>query len=144
MKKILSILVFAAVFGLLIGSVAASSIEMVSHDFDGNFDMNVPKNATFKKVDSSGFLESTVAYYDAGDNLNVTYTLQDVNDTVKNAMSQLSKLGVNFTTDGDIKYASVGNMSEILYQKNGELVILSSDKLDMNTLKEMAHSIKLV
>ena len=48
MKKIFTILIALAAFGLVIGGVSAA-VELVDHDFDGHFKLKVPKNATFKK-----------------------------------------------------------------------------------------------
>ena len=41
MKKILTILMFVAAFGLVIGC-ASAAVDLTDHDFDGHFSMKVP------------------------------------------------------------------------------------------------------
>ena len=50
MKKIITILIFAAVFGLVIGSVAAAE-----HDFDGHFSLDVPVNVFYTDASADGY-----------------------------------------------------------------------------------------
>jgi hypothetical protein len=74
MKKILAILMFVAVFGLVMG--CASAVDLTDHDFDGHFNMKVPKNATFKLTDSSdGLLSDGDTYHDSVNNLTVVYVM---------------------------------------------------------------------
>ena len=85
MKKIFAILIVLATLGLVMGGVSAA-VELVDHDFDGHFKLKVPKNATFKKIDSSGgLLDDAVSYSDSANDMNITYLMSsDVDDSLVN------------------------------------------------------------
>ena len=50
MKKIL---MFAVVFGLLLGTVSA--VDLQEHDFDGHFTLDVPGNAFYVDASADGY-----------------------------------------------------------------------------------------
>ena len=68
MKKILTILMFAAAFGMLMGSVSAA-LDMHEHDFDGKCTVNLPDEhwigdqVPFGKAISGGGI--TVHYFNS-------------------------------------------------------------------------------
>lgn len=132
MKKIMTILMFAAIFGLLICSVSAT--EWVEHDFDGHFTLKVPGNY-WMAVGSGGH------QYENDKGINIQhYTIDDINGAT--FAEYISSLGLkDGKTDGDLtvfqndgKYVIVANSSDELY--------IITDK-DLNEAKAIAESADL-
>lgn len=143
MKKILSILMFVAVFGLVMG--CASAVDLTDHDFDGHFSMKVPKNATFKLTNSSdSLLSNGDTYYDSANNLTITYVMDaDVNDgLVDKCVKDLKDHGANVSKKDNLNLIDAHGLNVILFQKDMELIMMQSTGLDMNTLESMAQSVK--
>ena len=143
MKKIFTILIALAAFGLVIGGVSAA-VELVDHDFDGHFKLKVPKNATFKKTDSaSGLLDDAVAYSDSANDLNVTYLMSsDVDDSLVNkTLKDLKDKGANVTKTGDMYKIDANGLNGALRIKDVELVIVVTTHFDMDTVVSMVESL---
>lgn len=146
MKRILAILMFAAVFGLVMGTVAAS-IDLESHDFDSNFQMKVPKNSTFNKTDTNGlfhtgFLETGVSYYDPVNKINITYANDNgVNDSfVDETVNKMKDAGGELSKKGDINQIKSSAINIVIFHKGNEMIMMASTTIDSDTLTSMAES----
>ena len=143
MKKIFTILIALAAFGLVIGGVSAA-VELVDHDFDGHFKLKVPKNATFKKTDSaSGLLDDAVAYSDSANDLNVTYLMSsDVDDSLVNkTLKDLKDKGANVTKNNDLYKIDANGLNGAIKIKDAEMVMVMTTHFDMDTIVNMVESL---
>lgn len=144
MKKILTILMFLAAFGLIMGC-ASAAVELTDHDFDGHFSMKVPKNATFKLTNSSdGLLSNGDTYHDSVNNLSIVYVMDaDVNDSlVEKTVKELKDHGADVTKKDNLNLIDAHGLNVIIFQKDMELLMIDSTELDMDTLTTMALSVK--
>ena len=133
MKKILTILMFAAVFGLVIGSVAAA--ELQEHDFNGQFKLKVPGNYWMANAGADGH------QYEDGHGIKIQYlTLNDIKGGT--FADYLASQGLkNAQKDGNYQ----------VFQKDGKYVVVtnSSDEMfiitdkDLNEAKAIADSADL-
>ena len=143
MKKIFAILIVLATLGLVMGGVSAA-VELVDHDFDGHFKLKVPKNATFKKTDSSGgLLDDAVSYSDSANDMNITYLMSsDVDDSLVNkTLKDLKAKGANVTKTGDMYKIGANELNGALRIKDVEMVMVLSTHYDMDTLVSMVESL---
>lgn len=144
MKKALAILMFVAAFGLVLG-FASAAVDLTDHDFDGHFSMKVPKNATLKLKDSSdGFFEDGDTYYDSVNNLTIVYVMSgDVNDTlVDKYVKEMKDHGADVSKKDNLNLIDAHGLNAILFQKDGELLLIESTGLNMDTITTMAQSAK--
>ena len=133
MKKILTILMFAAVFGLVMGSVAAA--ELQEHDFNGQFKLKVPGNYWMANAGADGH------QYEDGHGIKIQYlTLDDIKGGT--FADYLTSQGLkNAQNDGNY----------LVFQKDGKYVVVtnSSDEMfiitdkDLNEAKAIADSADL-
>ena len=132
---------FAAVFGLIMGSVAAS-VDLEEHDFDANFNMKVPKNSTFSKTDSNGFFETAASYYDPVNKINISYINDDgVNDQIINqTVTKMKEAGGELSKKGDINQIKSSAINEVVFHKGDNMILMGSPNLDIDTLTAMAES----
>ncbi|WP_296881732.1 hypothetical protein [uncultured Methanobrevibacter sp.] len=130
MKKILTILMFAAVFGIVMGSVAAADLQ--EHDFNGQFKLKVPGNYWMANAGADGH------QYEDGHGIKIQYlTLNDIKggtfaDYLASQGLKNGKIDGNyqiFQKDG--KYVVVANSSDEMY--------IITDK-DLNEAKAIAES----
>ena len=130
MKKIITILMFAAVFGLVMGSVAAADLQ--EHDFNGQFTLDVPGNYWMANAGADGH------QYEDGNGIKIQYlTLDDINggtfaEYLTSQGLKDGKADGNFTIfQNDGKYVVVVNSSDEMY--------IITDK-DLNEAKAIAAS----
>ena len=134
MKKILTILMFLAVFGMLIGSVSA--VDLHPHDFDGKFTLDVPSD------DFSRPPVGTSKYHDKSNNLYIEYlTIEDVQkqncknfDEYINECLRLDEV----ESDGNLTIFQDGKDYVVTVHSDDELFIITDDNL--NVAKEIAKS----
>lgn len=138
MKKIITILVFAAVLGLVMGSVTAADLQ--AHDFDGKFTLDVPGNYWMG-------VGSPANTYDNGNGVKITYyTLDDIhkrgNTDFDDYINELVGKGLK----------PIGNESNIAMYKNNDkytVFIHSDDEIyaitdpDLDEAKAIAASARL-
>lgn len=129
MKKIITILMFAAVFGLVMGSVAAAE-----HDFDGHFSLDVPVNVFYTDASADGYKYIS----NDGQGLGIQYiTTDDINgasfaDYIDSLGLSNPKIDGNFTIfQDDGKYVVITNSSDEMY--------IITDK-DLDEAKAIAES----
>ena len=107
--------------------------------------MKVPKNATFKLTDAdNGIFGSGDSYHDSVNNLSATYLMSaDVNDSfVDKYVNQFKDKGADVSKKGDLNIIDGHGINVIMFQKDGELLMIESTQLDMDTLTTMAESVK--
>lgn len=114
MKKILTILMFAAVLGLVMGSVSAADLQ--AHDFNGQFTLDVPGNYWMANAGAEGH------QYEDGHGIIIQYlTLNDIKsgtfaDYLNSQGLKDGKIDDNFTVfQKDGKYVVVTNSSSEMY-----------------------------
>ena len=114
MRKIFKIFMFAAVFGLVMGSVSAADLQ--SHDFNGQFTLDVPGNYWMANAGADGH------QYEDGNGIKIQYlTLSDIGggtfaDYLTSQGLKDGKTDGNFTVfQSDGKYVVVANSSEEMY-----------------------------
>ena len=132
MKKIL---MFAVVFGLLLGTVSA--VDLQEHDFDGHFTLDVPGNAFYVDASADGYKYIS----NDGQGLGIQYiTTDDINGA--SFADYIDSLGLsNPQIDGNFT----------IFQDNGKYVVItnSSDEMyiitdkDLNEAKAIAASADL-
>ena len=113
MKKKTGYLIVLAVFCLFAVS-AAYALDLQSHDFDGHFTMDVPKDASIKKVNES--YEGGVVYTDSKNNINITYT-----DSVN------YEGGLHFSADPGTSMSKRGNYSVVEFPDGSNMVTLKNE-----------------
>ena len=133
MRKILMILMFAAVFGLVMGSVAAA--ELQEHDFNGQFKLKVPGNYWMANAGADGH------QYEDGHGIKIQYlTLNDIKGEtfadylVSQGLKNAQKDGNYQVFQKDGKYVVVTNSSDEMF--------IITDK-DLNEAKAIADSADL-
>lgn len=124
---------FAAAFGLMMGSVAAEDLQ--AHDFNGQFTLDVPGNYWMANAGAVGH------QYEDGNGIKIQYiTLNDING--KTFTDYVNSLGLsNPKTDGNFT----------IFQDNGKYVVItnSSDEMyiitdkDLDEAKAIAESVDL-
>ena len=124
---------FAAVFGIVMGSVAAADLQ--THDFNGQFTLDVPGNYWMANAGADGH------QYEDGNGIIIQYlTLSDINggsfaDYLASQGLKDGKVDGKFTVfQKDGKYVVVANSSDEMY-------IITDKNLD--EAKAMAASAKL-
>lgn len=120
MKKIL---MFAVVFGLLLGTVSA--VDLQEHDFDGHFKLDVPGNAFYVDASADGYKYTS----NDGQGLTIQYL---TTDDIKGASFEdyIDSLGLK---DGKID----GKFT--VFQKDGKYVVItnSTDEMYIITDKDL-------
>lgn len=116
MKKIITVLIFAAVFGLLLGTVSAADLQ--EHDFDGHFSLDVPVNVFYTDASADGYKYIS----NDGQGLGIQYiTTDDINgasfaDYIDSLGLSNPQIDGNFTIfQDDGKYVVITNSSEEMY-----------------------------
>lgn len=121
-EKIFSILIFVAVFGMLIGSVSAT--ELHSHDFDGRFTLDVPSDK-FSYMNAG-----ECKYTDYENNIVIEYfTLDEMHgDSFE---SYIDSLGLKEVGNEDnLTIYQDGSDYVIPIYSDEELIIITDDDLD--------------
>lgn len=138
MKKILGILMFLAVFGMLIGSVAAVDLE--EHDFNGHFTLKVPGHywmGTNSKGDS----------YDNGNGVKIShFTVAQIkergNENFEDYINELVDKGLKpMGNDGNISIYKNNDKYTVFVQSDEEIYAITDPDLD--EAKEIAKSADL-
>lgn len=116
MKKIVTILMFAAVIGMIMSSVSA--VDLQEHDFDGHFKLDVPGNAFYVDASADGYKYTS----NDGQGLTIQYiTTDDINcasfaDYIDSLGLSNPQIDGNFTIfQDDGKYVVITNSSEEMY-----------------------------
>ena len=135
MKKILTILMFAAVIGMIMSSVSAVNLQ--EHDFDGHFKLDVPGNAFYADASADGYKYTS----NDGQGLTIQYiTTDDINgasfaDYIDSLGLKDGKTDGNFTVfQKDGKYVVIANSTDEMY--------IITDK-DLDEAKAIAESADL-
>jgi hypothetical protein len=131
---------------LLVVLMALLSLSAVNAmDFDGNFEMDVPKNTSFEKTSSFFGLDigNTKVYQDFENDINISYI--SVNDDGKYFNDMIETIekepNVNLTKEDDLYLITTERFNIILFNKNHEIIAVSASGLDFDELKEMANSV---
>ncbi|WP_458452917.1 hypothetical protein [Methanobrevibacter sp.] len=119
MKKIITILMFAAIFGLVMGSVAATE-----HDFDGHFSLDVPESYWGHDMNTEGYKY----YNDQG--INVEYiTIEDINGA--SFEEYINSIGLeNGMADGNFTIFQDGDKYVVVTKSDDEMYIITDKDLD--------------
>lgn len=135
MKKIITILMFVAAFGLLLSSVSAADLQ--EHDFDGHFSLDVPVNAFYKDANAEGQKYTS----NDGQGLTIQYlTTDDLSgasfaDYIDSLGLKDGRTDGNFTVfQKDGKYVVIANSTDEMY--------IITDK-DLDEAKAIAESADL-
>ena len=130
-KKIFAVLLFAALIGIVMGSVAA--IELQEHDFNGQFTLDVPGNYWMANANADGH------EYQDGNGITVQYlTTKDINgatfaDYIASLGLKDGKTDGNFTVfQNDGKYVVITNSSDEMY------IITDKDLTEAKAIAESA------
>ena len=110
---------FAAVFGLVIGSVAAAE-----HDFDGHFSLDVPESYWGHDMNTEGYKY----YNDQG--INVEYiTIEDINGA--SFEEYINSIGLeNGMADGNFTIFQDGDKYVVVTKSDDEMYIITDKDLD--------------
>ncbi|WP_459538018.1 hypothetical protein [Methanobrevibacter sp.] len=126
MKRILTVLMFVAVFGMLCGSVVAA--DMHEYDFDGKFTLEVPSD------DFDRHPVGTNTFNDKNNNLKIEYfTMEEINN--KNCenfdvyIDECLRLD-EVESDGDMTVFQDGDEYVVTVQSEDVLVIITSNDLE--------------
>ena len=132
-KRIFAVLLFVAVIGIVMGSVAAT--ELQEHDFNGQFTLDVPGNYWMANAGAEGH------QYEDGNGIIVQYlTTEDINgatfaDYIASLGLKDGKADGNFTVfQKDGKYVVIANSTDEMY--------IITDK-DLDEAKAIAESADL-
>ena len=127
MKRILTVLMFVAVFGMLCGSVVAADLE--PYDFKGKFTLDVPKDFDLARQ----AIGNPNKFSDSNSDLYIEYyTIDDVQamncndfDEYINECLRLDEI----ETDGDLTVFKDGNDYVVTVHSDEELFIIVDDDL---------------
>lgn len=123
-----------------------ATVELESHDFDGNFKMDVPKGASIKETtDSEAKYNGAIVYTDSTNDLNITYVENDdVNDKyVDEVITNLEKeTGAKVTKNGNLNVVSVGPWNEVIFNDGNKMMMIVTSQLDLDTITSMAQSVE--
>lgn len=126
---------------------ASGNKELKSQNFFGFFKMDVPKDSDFGDTedDDKKVVADTVYYTDAVNNITIQYINNEAyNDTVvKQTIDGLKQSGANVTVEGDIYAISGNGTNEVIFHKAPKTFTISSNNVDLDTLKDMASSIEI-
>lgn len=136
MKRILTVLMFVAVFGMLCGSVVAADLE--PYDFKGKFTLDVPKDFDLARQ----AIGNPNKFSDSNSDLYIEYyTIDDVQamncndfDEYINECLRLDEI----ETDGDLTVFKDGNDYVVTVHSDEELFIIVDD--DLEEAKKIASS----
>ena len=109
MRKTTSYLLVLAIVAMFLVT-AVSAIDLQTHDFDGHFKMDVPKDASFKKVNDT--YESGAVYIDEKNSITVSYTDKE----------NYSGSFPSFTADAGTKMYEDGNYSVMEFPDGTKLI----------------------
>lgn len=116
-----------------------------SDAFDNLFKMDIPKKSEFEKINEEGNESySTVSFKDYNKDIAVNYVESDDMDAVKEHISEMIGLNDgNLTEEGNLTIAETvyGENSVYVFSDN-KAVEVSSSKVDLDILKEMAKSVE--
>ena len=96
MKKITNYIVILAVIGMFL-MTAVCALDLETQDFDGHFKMDVPKDASFEKMNDT--YETGVLYSDEKNDINILYT--DNSDYAGNLPSFTAEAGTKDYSDAE-------------------------------------------
>ena len=123
---------------------ANATVELESHDFDGNFKMDIPKGASFKETtDSEASYNGGIVYTDSSNDINITFVENDEVDDkfVSELVGNLKKeTGAEVTTNGNLNVVSVGPYNEVIFNDGNKMIMIVTSQLDLDTLTAMAQS----
>ena len=126
---------------------ASGNKELKSQNFFGFFKMDVPKDSDFGDTEDNDkkVVADTVYYTDAVNNITIQYINNEAyNDTVvKQTIDGLKQSGANVTIEGDIYAISGNGTNEVIFHKAPKTFTISSNNVDLDTLKDMASSIEI-
>lgn len=124
---------FAAAFGLMMGSVAAEDLQ--AHDFNGQFTLDVPGNYWMANAGAVGH------QYEDGNGIKIQYiTLNDING--KTFTDYVNSLGLsNPKTDGNFTIFQDNGKYVVITNSSDEMYIITDKNLD--EAKAIAASAKL-
>lgn len=139
MKKIVSYLIVLTVIGMFL-MTTAYALDLETHDFDGHFKMDVPKNATIKQV--SDTYDEGVVYDDSTNKINITYT--DNTDYSGSTATMSSEAGGVIKSHGD--YTITENPSGInvvvyINQDEGKLVMICGE-MSVEDMESMMDTVE--
>jgi hypothetical protein len=139
LKKLLIILF---VFLLALSPLCAS--ELQQQDFDGFFKMDAPINDSFMQdpilIDPD--IYGTLIFHDSNNEIDITHFYHCdnrtyVNDTVERLRANPD---VEVYNESDLNFIQCNGSRAVLLQEDNKVIMISSSKLDFNTLKAMALS----
>ena len=131
------------------GTIKASSpvkanVDLESKDFN-DFKMDIPKGSEFKNsTDSEAEYNGGVIYTDSNNDVNITFVDDNQIDDkfVKDVVSNLEKAGAKSSTNGNLNLIEAGPYNEVVFNNGTKMIMITSSKLDLNTLTAMAQSVE--
>lgn len=125
---------------------ANATVELESHDFDGNFKMDIPKGASFKETtDSEASYNGGIVYTDSSNDINITFVENDEVDDkfVSELVGNLKKeTGAEVTKNGNLNVVSVDPYNEVIFNDGNKMIMIVTSQLDLDTLTAMAQSVE--
>ena len=139
-KYTLSIITLIILLNL--GAVHGADFE--SHDFDGNFRMDVPSGSSFEKLNTLFGLDigPSNAYRDFENDMNISYSSVGDDDKYFNDMIKTMKEepNVDVAKEGDLYLITTEKYHMVVFHENHKIIAISAANPDFDCMKKMAKS----
>ena len=136
MKKITSYLLVLAIISMFLVT-AVSAIDLETQDFDGHFKMDVPKDASFKKVNDT--YESGAVFVDEKNNITVSYT--DKEDYSGSFPTFTVDAGTKMYEDGDYSIMEFEDGTKLISYIDESHLVLINSTMEVKDIESMLDTI---
>ena len=125
---------------------AVCGVDFENHDFEGNFQMEVPRESCFEKTSSFFGLDigNTKVYQDFENNINISYASVDDDEKYLDDMVRTieNDSRANITKEDGLYLITTEKFHIVLFDKNHKIIAISAGNLDFDNMKEMANSLR--
>ena len=137
MKKITNYIVILAVIGMFL-MTAVCALDLETQDFDGHFKMDVPKDASFEKMNDT--YETGVLYSDEKNDINILYT--DNSDYAGNLPSFTAEAGTKMYKDGNYSVMEFPNGQNYVSIMDKSHLVQIQSKMEVKDMESMLETVE--
>ncbi len=136
MRKTTSYLLVLAIVAMFLVT-AVSAIDLQTHDFDGHFKMDVPKDASFKKVNDT--YESGAVFADEKNKITISYT--DKEDYSGSFPSFTADAGTKMYEDGNYSVMEFPDGTKLISYIDESHLVLINSTMEVKDVESMLDTI---
>ncbi|WP_288267310.1 hypothetical protein, partial [uncultured Methanobrevibacter sp.] len=116
---------------------AVSALDLQTQDFDGHFKMDVPKDASFKKVNDT--YESGAVYIDEKNKITISYT--DKEDYSGSFPSFTADAGTKMYEDGNYSVMEFPDGTKLVSYIDESHLVLINSTMEVKDIESMLDTI---